>query len=84
MSSAFFMPPPAGLDPEQQANRTRRQYVADCALEFLAAKAKPLDSALIAHLQDYVNGDSTLGQAIGRIVDHLAQEPHGLESVSIS
>ncbi len=74
MPFSYFLPPPAELDPEQQAAWARRHYVADCAVKFLASKSKPLDSYIAAHLQDYIAGQTTLGQAIGRIVDHFARQ----------
>ncbi|SFQ26304.1 hypothetical protein [Hymenobacter arizonensis] len=73
--SSYFLSQPPHLSPEQRTAWNRRQYVAECAITFLANKAQPLDSAIIAHLQDFVAGSATLGQAIGRIVDHFAQQP---------
>ncbi len=81
--SPDFLSEPSGLDPEQHAAWTRRQYVAECAVTFLSTKTNPLDRAVLDHLQDYVAGDATLGQAIGRIVDHVArasQELGGLQA----
>jgi|GEM_PF-6924064 hypothetical protein len=69
---------PPNLSPEHRLHWTRRQHVADCAVEFLTAHNKPLDGAIFAHLQHYVNGEISLGQAIGRIVDYLAHEPSEL------
>ncbi|MBF9235794.1 hypothetical protein I2I05_00150 [Hymenobacter sp. BT683] len=84
MSSNYFLPQPSNLEPEQHAAWARRQYVADCAVTFLATKTNPLDSAVLAHLQDYVAGAATLGQAIGRIVDHVAQESQPFGSLQAS
>ncbi|WP_426058229.1 hypothetical protein [Hymenobacter sp. B1770] len=73
--SSSFLPQPLNLSPEQHGAWNRRKYVAECAVTFLANKAQPLDDAIIAHLQNYVAGDATLGQAIGRMVDHFALQP---------
>jgi hypothetical protein len=72
MPSPVFLPVPADLDPQQRQSWANRQYVADCAVDFLTARAKPLDGPVVAHLQAYVRGESTLGQSIGRIVDYLS------------
>jgi hypothetical protein len=74
MSASCFTSLPSGLSPEQRLHWTRRQHVADCAVEFLAAHNKPLDSPIFAHLQHYVSGEISLGQAIGRILDYLARK----------
>ncbi|MCC3154038.1 hypothetical protein Q3A66_14020 [Hymenobacter sp. BT770] len=77
MPYSSFLTPPAGLSPEQQQQWTRRQYVAECAIDFLAAKDQPLNDSVLAHLQDYVSGEASLGQAIGRLVDYFARESDG-------
>ncbi|WP_035565152.1 hypothetical protein [Hymenobacter sp. IS2118] len=82
--SPYFSPQPSGLGPEQRAAWARREYVADCAVAFLATKTNPLDRAVFHHLQDYVAGDATLGQAIGRIVDHVAREPQAFGGLQVS
>ena len=84
MPSSSFLTPPAGLSPEQHQNWTRRQYVAECAIDFLTAKDKPLDGQVLAYLQAYVSGESSLGQAIGRMVDYFARESQGLQPLHSS
>ncbi len=72
--SARFHSPPAGLGPEQLQKWAHRLLTVEEALAGLTAEGTVPDDAILAHLQDYVNNDITLGQALGRIVDHRAQQ----------
>jgi F0F1-type ATP synthase assembly protein I len=73
MTSSIFTPPPVGSDSAQHLEWTRRQDVAECILAALAAEGHRCDSPIIACLQPYVSGHLTLGQALGRVIDHLAR-----------
>ncbi|MBD2770270.1 hypothetical protein IC235_20480 [Hymenobacter sp. BT664] len=75
MPSSYFTSLPPGLNSEQCLLWARREHVANCAVEFLITHNRPLEGPILTHLQHYVNGEISLGQAIGRIVDHLAQSP---------
>ena len=78
MSPSVFPPPPAGLGPEQRLRWAQRLLAVEDALAALAADGTAPDAAVLAHLRDYVSERITLGQALGRIVDHRAQQPSPL------
>lgn len=69
MPSLSFLPPPDGLGPEQRQRWALRLRTAEDALAGLTAGG----TAAAGHLHDYVNGRITLGQALGRVVDHRAR-----------
>lgn len=71
MSPSVF--PPAGLGPEQRLRWARRLLAVEDALAALTAAGTTPAAVVLAYLHDYVNGDITLGQALGRIVDHRAR-----------
>ncbi len=68
-----LLPPPDGHGPGQGPQRARRLAVVEDALAALTAASTTPDAVVPAHLHDYVNGAITLGQALGRIVDHRAR-----------
>ena len=74
MSSSLLMPDPAGSDQAQRLDCARRLLVAENILETISADGSGPDTGSLAYLQAYINGEISLGQAVGSIVDHLAQE----------
>ena len=75
MYSLYSLTLPDTRREEERLLSARRLLVAENILETLAANDTSPDAGAITFLQQYVNGVATLGQAIGRLVDHLAQEP---------
>jgi hypothetical protein len=73
MSSTYFQPLPAGYSPEQEQLWHNRCRTAEAALARQVAAGVAPDAEMIAHFQAYVNGDITLGQAIGRVLDKLSR-----------
>lgn len=73
MSSSYFHHLPAGHSPEQAQAWHTRCRTAEAALARQVAAGVAPDAETIAHFQAYVNGDITLGQAIGRVVDKLSR-----------
>jgi hypothetical protein len=73
MSSTYFQPPLASQTPEQAHAWQHRCRTAEAALARQVAAGLVPDAETIAHFQAYVNGDITLGQAIGRVLDKLAR-----------
>ncbi len=73
MPSLSFPPPPDGLGPEQRQRWALRLRTVEDALAGLTADGTAPDDAVVGYLHDYVNGRITLGQALGRIVDHRAR-----------
>ena len=67
---------PANLCEDEQALGASRLLVAENIFDTLAANGSSPDAGALAFLQQYINGVATLGQAIGRLVDHLAQDPN--------
>ena len=72
---SYFTPIPTHLDPDQRLHCARRQLVAENIIDTMAANGTGPDDASIGYLQRYIDGESSLGQAVGRIIDHLAQTP---------
>jgi hypothetical protein len=73
MSSNYFRPLPAGYSPEKEKAWHYRCRTAEDALARQVAAGAVPDAEAIAHFQAYVNGDITLGQAIGRVLDKLSR-----------
>jgi hypothetical protein len=73
MSFPYFQPLPAGHSPEQAQAWHTRCRTAEAALARQVAAGVVPDAEIIAHFQAYVNGDITLGQAIGRVLDKLSR-----------
>ena len=70
---ASFPPHPAGLTPTQQRAWDQRCQTAVRILDQQAATTIGSDAEMVAHLHCYVRGEITLGQAIGRLLDHQAR-----------
>ncbi|HEX8328722.1 MAG TPA: hypothetical protein VF629_14365 [Hymenobacter sp.] len=70
--SAYFAPIPPHLALDQRLQCARRQLVAENILDTMIANGTTPDESVLSYLQGYIDGDSTLGQAVGRIVDHFA------------
>ena len=73
MPCSSFPPLPAGLTPAQERAWTQRCWTAGRIIAQQAATAGGPDAEVIIHLQPYVRGEITLGQAIGRLLDHQAR-----------
>ncbi|MGI4821886.1 MAG: hypothetical protein ACRYFV_11805 [Janthinobacterium lividum] len=73
MSSTYFQPPLASQAPEQAHGWHHRCRTAEATLARQVDAGVVPDAETIAHFQTYVNGDITLGQAIGRVLDKLAR-----------
>ncbi|GAB3332331.1 hypothetical protein ACFQT0_04790 [Hymenobacter humi] len=70
--SSYFTPISTRLDPDQRLHCARRQLVAENILDTMAANGTGPDDTSIGYLQRYIDDESSLGQAVGRIIDHLA------------
>ncbi|MGI4737065.1 MAG: hypothetical protein ACRYG7_17985 [Janthinobacterium lividum] len=70
--SSPFHPLPDGLMPSQQREWNQRRQTASRILAQQAATTGGPNIELLAYLQPCVHGDITLGQAIGRLLDHPA------------
>lgn len=68
-----FLPLPAGLTPAQECEWHQRCWTAGRILAQQAATTGGPDAEVVIHLQPYVRGEITLGQAIGRLLDHQAR-----------
>jgi hypothetical protein len=68
-----FPPHPAGLTLAQQHAWDQRCQTAVRILEQQAATTTGPDAEMLVCLQPYVRGEITLGQAIGRLLDHQAR-----------
>lgn len=73
MASVVLAPCPAGLPTAQQQAWEQRHQTAARILARQTDPAPAADSAVLAHLQHYVRGEITLGQAVGRVLDHQAR-----------
>jgi len=73
MPCASFYPLPDGLSPSQQRAWQQRCQTAGRILAQQAATTGGPDVEVLAHLQPYVQGEITLGQAIGRLLDHQSR-----------
>jgi len=68
-----FHPLPDGLTSSQQRAWHQRCQTAGRILAQQAATTGGPDAEVFAHLRPYVHGEITLGQAIGRLLDHQAR-----------
>jgi hypothetical protein len=75
MYSLYSLTLPDSRREEERLLSARRLLVAENIIDTLATNGTGPDASAISFLQQYVNGAVTLGQAIGRLVDHLAQSP---------
>lgn len=66
-------PQPTGLSPIQQRAWGQRCQTAVRILDQQAATTTGPDTEMLVYLQCYVRGEITLGQAIGRLLDHQAR-----------
>ena len=70
--SSYFTPISSHLDLDQRLQCARRQLVAENILETMISNGTAPDESLLGYLQEYIGGNSTLGQAVGRIIDYMA------------
>jgi len=73
MPYSSFPPHPTGLTPAQERAWNQRCQTAGRIIAQQAAITGGPDTEVIVHLQPYVRGEITLGQAIGRLLDHHAR-----------
>ena len=71
MLFSCFQSVPTGLSAQQRQEWDYRRQNAERILAKQAQADPHLET--VAHLQHYVNGDITLGQAIGRVLDAQAR-----------
>lgn len=79
--SSYFAPISPLLDLDQRLQCARRQLVAENILDTMIFNGTAPTESLLGYLQGYISGSSTLGQAVGRIIDYLAQVPASTEQV---
>ena len=72
MPCSYFSQLPDGLTPTQERAWHQRCQTASRIMAQQAATAGGPDAEVLAYLQLYVHGEITLGQAIGRLLDHQA------------
>lgn len=61
---------PDGLPAEQHGSWAVRLQLAQNALAVFCDESPEPDATIVGHLQDYVDQHISMGQAVGRIVDH--------------
>jgi hypothetical protein len=73
MPCSSFLPLPDGLTPGQERAWNQRCQTAGRIIAQQAATTGGPDAEVIIHLQPYVRGEISLGQAIGRLLDYQAR-----------
>ena len=73
MLSSYFQANLITLSPTQQSAWESRRQMAEDLLDRHTDLAHTPDAETVAHLQCYIDGDITLGQAMGRILDRWAR-----------
>ena len=73
MPDSSFQSRPLGLTSTQRREWDQRCQTAERILDQHAVISPRADAEVMAHLQPYVRGEITLGQAIGRLLDYQAR-----------